>query len=111
EPRAACGAIIGTLKAFNPANPVHARLRRDLGEENFEFLSRNKVLADDGHDVTAAVAAAIIAIQGMINTAKALAVELDERGVAHLTACTTVNRVDKNDTLLYLARATVFGGK
>jgi hypothetical protein len=110
EPRAACGAIIGTLKAFNPGNEVHRRIRRDLGEENFEFLSRNKILADDGHDVTAAVAAAIVAIQGMMNTANALTTELDERGVAHLTACTTVNRVSQSDTLLYLARATVFNG-
>jgi hypothetical protein len=111
EPRAACGAIVGTLKAFNPDNPVHRRLRRDLGEENFHYLANTAVSSDDGYDVTAAIAAAIIAIQGMKNTAAALTEELDERGMGHLTASTTVNRVSENDTLLYLARATVFGGK
>lgn len=111
EPRAACGAIVGALRSFNPENPVHARLRGDLGEENFGFLSNHPVMSDEGHDVTAAVAAAIIAIQGMLNTARALTTELDERGVGHLTASTTVNRVSQNDTLLYLARATVFGGE
>lgn len=111
EPRAACGAVIGTLRAFNPDNPVHVRLRRDLGERNFAYLTRHPVVSDEGHDVTAAVAAAIIAIQGMLNTAEALSRELDERGVGHLTASTTVNRVSQNDTLLYLARATVFGGR
>lgn len=109
EPRAACGAIVGTLKSFNPDNPVHQRLRRDLGEGNFHFLTKHPVLSDDGHDVTAAVAAAVIAVQGMLNTARALTEELDERGVGHLTATTTVNRVSQHDTLLYLARATVFG--
>lgn len=111
EPRAACGAIVGTLKAFNPGNPVHVRLRRDLGEENFAFLSRNRIISDDGHDVTSVVAAGIISIQGMLNTAKALTTELDERGVGHLTAATTMNRVSQSDTLLYLGRATVFDGQ
>ncbi len=110
EPRPACGAIVGTLRNYNPDNPVHQRLRRDLGEDNFEFLTKNPVISDDGHDVTAAVAASIIAIQGMKNTAAALTEELDERGMGHLTASTTVNRVSENDTLLYLARATVFDG-
>lgn len=110
EPRPACGAIVGTLRAYNPANPVHQRLRRDLGEENFAYLANNAVISDDGYDVTAAVAASIIAIQGMKNTAAALTQELDERGMGHLTASTTINRVSDHDTLLYLARATVFGG-
>lgn len=111
EPRSACGAIVGTLRGYNSANPVHVRLRRDLGEENFAYLSQNKILSNDGHDVTAAVAAAIVSIQGMHNTAWALTKELDERGVGHLTATTTVNRVSQNDTILYLARATVFNGQ
>jgi hypothetical protein len=38
-------------------------------------------------------------------------VELDERGVAHLTASVTVNRPHFPDTIIYLARATVFGGE
>lgn len=110
-PRAACGAIVGTLAHYNDANYVHRRIRKDLGEANFEFLAKNKVLADDGTDVTASVAAAIVAIQGMKNTAAALTAELDERGVGHLTASTTVNRVSRDDTVIYLARATVFGGE
>jgi hypothetical protein len=110
-PRAACGAVVGTLASFNPENYVHRRIRNDLGEGNFEFLSKNRIVADDGTDCTAAVASAIVAIQGMKNTAEALAVELDERGVGHLTASTTVNRVSMDDTVIYLARATVFDGE
>ena len=111
EPRAACGAIVGTLRGFNADNPVHRRLRRDLGEQNFQFLTQHGVRTPDGCDVTAAVAASIVAIQGMLNTAAALTTELDERGVGHLTACVGVNRVAEIDTVIYLARATVFGGK
>ncbi len=36
---------------------------------------------------------------------------MDERGVAHLTASLTVNRSAIPDTMIYLARATVFGGE
>lgn len=111
EPRSACGAVVGALAGFNPGNSIHCRLRQDLGEANFQFLSQNRTVCADGHDVTAAIAAAIISIQGMLNTAAALTHEMDERGVAHLTACTTVNRLETSDTLLYLARATVFGGE
>jgi hypothetical protein len=111
ESRAACGAVVGTLAHYNPENYVHRRIRTDLGEENFEFLSKNRILADDGTDVTAAVASAIVAIAGMRKTALALAVEMDERGLAHLTASTTVNRVSMDDTVIYHARATVFDGK
>jgi hypothetical protein len=110
EPRAACGAIVGTLKAFNEKNGVHRRIRQDLGEANFEFLRREGVHSKDGVDVTAAVAASIVAIQGMENTAKALESELDERGLAHLTASVTVNRPHFPDTIVYLSRATVFNG-
>ncbi len=58
-----------------------------------------------------AVAANLVAIRGIRNTAIALAQELDERGVAHLTASTTVNRPSRDDLVIYLARATVFNGK
>lgn len=36
---------------------------------------------------------------------------MDQRGLAHLTANITVNRPSMPDTMLYLARATVFGGE
>lgn len=111
EPRAACGAIVGCLKSYNPENGVHRRLREDLGEENFEYLRDKKVVAQDGTDCTYAVAAAIVAVQGMINTARALITEMDPRGLGHLTAAVTINRAGQDDTLVYLARATVFHGK
>jgi len=111
EPRTACGAVVGTLKSYNPDNAVHRRIRDDLGEENFAILSGDGVRTEDGIDVTAAVASAIVAIQGMLNTAKALETELDERGMGHLTASMTINRPHIDDTIVYLARATVFGGE
>lgn len=111
EPRTACGAIVGALKGFNPENGVHRRIREDLGEDNFHHLTEKGVRSEEGVDITAAVAAAIVAIQGMINTAKALEVELDERGVGHLTASLTVNRPHLDDTIVYFARATVYGGQ
>jgi hypothetical protein len=40
----------------------------------------------------------------------ALSQELDERGLGHLTASTTVNRPSRDDLVIYLARATVFNG-
>lgn len=92
EPRAACGAIVGTLGGFNAENGVHRRLRADLGEANYEFLSKNKIMTPDGVNVTMAVAAAIVAVQGMLNTAHALAREMDERGLGHTTASVTINR-------------------
>lgn len=111
EPRSACGAIVGALKHFNEANNVHRRIRDDLGEDNFALLSTRGVQTKEGIEISAAVAAAIVAIQGMHNTAQALTKELDERGVGHLTASTTVNRPHLDDTILYFARATVFGGE
>ena len=111
EPRTACGAVVGTVKHYNPDNGVHRRIRGDLGEANFELLSKHGVLSRDGVDITAAVASSIVAIQGMLNTAKALETELDERGVGHLTASMTVNRPHMDDTIVYLARATVFNGE
>ncbi len=111
EPRTACGAVVGAIKAYNPDNGVHRRIREDLGEENFELLTTRGVHTKDGVDITAAVASSIVSIQGMLNTAKALETELDERGVGHLTASMTVNRPHMDDTILYLARATVFDGE
>ena len=64
-----------------------------------------------GIDLTPVVAAAIVAVQGMTDTANALRREMDKRGVAHLTASLTVNRPAMPDTMIYLARATVFGGE
>lgn len=111
EPRAACGAAVGTIKSYNAENAVHRRIRSDLGEGNFQLLSTKGVKSREGYDITAVVASSIIAIQGMLNTAKALETELDERGVGHLTASVTVNRPHIDDTIIYLARATVFGGQ
>ena len=65
----------------------------------------------EGIDITSVVAAAIVAVQGMLDTARALQQEMDERGVSHLTASLTVNRSGMPDTMIYLARATVFGGE
>jgi hypothetical protein len=118
EPRAACGAIVGTLTDYHPNNLIHRRIRDDLGEHNFEYLSRdgktsqgNRILSDEGVDITMAVAAVLVALSGIRNTAIALSQELDERGLAHLTASTTVNRPSRDDLVIYLARATVFNGK
>lgn len=111
EPRAACGAVVGALGHYNPSNDVHRRIRNDLGEANFALLSEKGVKTRDGIDITAVVAASIVAIHGMLETARALRTEMDERGLAHLTASLTVNRPGMPDTILYLARATVFDGE
>ncbi len=111
EPRAACGAAVGTITAFNADNGVHRRIRRNLGEPNFEILSKSKVTSDEGIVLNPAVCSSIVAVQGMLDTAKAFETELDERGLAHLTASMTVNRPHHDDTIVYLARATVFQGE
>ena len=111
EPRAACGAIVGTLTNYDENNAVHRRLRADLGEENFLFLTQQPFLSKEKINVSAVVAAAIVAIQGMQNTLAALTCEMDERGLAHVTAAVTINRPDQDDTTIYLARATVFHDK
>ena len=111
EPRAACGAIVGALANYDAKNDVHRRIRDDIGEASFAFLVKEGVRTKDGIDITPAVGAAIVAVQGMLDTARALTHEMDERGVAHLTASLTVNRSGIPDTMIYLARATVFGGK
>lgn len=111
EPRAACGAIVGTLAAFNEANGVHVRIRRVLGEANYELLAKKGIKTKEGIDITAVVAAAIVAVRGMLDTAAALTHEMDKRGLAHLTASTTVNLSAMRDTVIYHARATVFDGE
>ena len=111
EPRNACGAIVGALSNYHPHNMIHRRIRDDLGEKNFQYLSTRKIITDNGTDITMAVAAAIVAIRGIRNTAMAMTQEIDERGIAHLTASTTVNRPSRDDLVIYLARATVFNGK
>ena len=111
EPRHACGAIVGALSDYHPHNMIHRRIRDDLGEKNFQYFSNQKIFTDNGTDITMAVAAAIVAIRGIRNTAMAITQEIDERGLAHLTASTTVNRPSRDDLVIYLARATVFGGK
>mmetsp|Transcript_27727 Transcript_27727/g.65845 ORF Transcript_27727/g.65845 Transcript_27727/m.65845 type:complete len:467 (+) Transcript_27727:111-1511(+) len=113
DPRPACGAIVGMLTNFNLQNPVHVRLRNDLGEANYQFLSKNDVPADDGSPCRFLIAAAIIAIQGMRNTLEALGPggELDERGVGHMTAQVQINNGDNNECILYCARGTVFNGE
>lgn len=110
-PRAACGAIVGALASFDEKNPVHRRVRRDLGPKNLELLSGAGIRADDGTDIGSYVAAAIIAVQGVLDTAKALEKELESRAVAHLTASITVNQPSVLDSIVYLHRATVFAGE
>ena len=110
-PRAACGAIVGALTHYQPENLIHRRIRSDLGERNFQYLSSQHILTEDGVDITMAIASIIVAVRGIRNTAFALTQELDERGLAHLTASTTVNRPSRDDLVIYLARATVFNGK
>mmetsp|Transcript_55413 Transcript_55413/g.113300 ORF Transcript_55413/g.113300 Transcript_55413/m.113300 type:complete len:532 (-) Transcript_55413:449-2044(-) len=113
DPRNACGAIVGMLDHFNLANGVHVRLRNDLGEANYQFLTHNEVKADDGSPINFLIAAAIIAVQGMQNTLDALGPggELDSRGVGHCTAQVQINNGDNDECILYCARGTVFGGE
>jgi hypothetical protein len=111
EPRAACGAVAGTLLKYSASNEVHRRIRANLGEESFQLLAEKGVRSKEGIDVTAAIAGAIVAVRGMLDTAEALKHEMDERGLAHLTASMTINRPDMPDMVLYLARATVFDGE
>ena len=110
-PRPACGAIIGTLFAYDADNRDHARLRHTLGEANFELLSATRITSREGVDITCAVAAAIVALEGMYETIDGLKKELDERGVAHLTASMDINTGTREDTVIQLARATLFDGR
>ncbi|MBX3230512.1 MAG: hypothetical protein KF837_24530 [Labilithrix sp.] len=110
EPRAACGAVMATLQKFDGESDVHKRIRTNLGEAGYELLAKKGVRSEEGVEITAAVAGAIVAVQGIYDTARALMKEMDERGMAHLTASMTINRPGMPDLVLYLARATVFGG-
>ena len=69
--RSACGAIVGALNQYNQHNLIHRRIRDDLRERNFQYLSNNKIFTDDGVDITMAIASAIVAIRGIRNTAMA----------------------------------------
>lgn len=111
EPRAACGAIVGALAHFHGANAVHQRIRAQLGEENYALLAGEGVKSAEGIDVTAVIAASIVLVRGLEQTLAAFTTELDERGLAHVTASLTMNRVSLDDTLVYLARGTVFDGE
>ncbi len=111
DPRAACGAIVGTLTHFQEESAVHARIRAQLGEGNYAFLRDHGVKTDEGIDVRYAVAAAILLVRGLEQTLDACTRELDERGVAHVSAALTVNRSSAVDTIVVLARGTVFGGE
>lgn len=108
--RPACGAIVGMLRSYDPRNRVHLRLRADLGEHNYRFLSQEGVHTLDGIDITYVVAAAIIAVQGLENTLHALPQELHPRALAHLTASVVVNETASDGHIIYLCRATGFNG-
>lgn len=108
-PRPACGAIIGTLSAYDADNNDHIRLRNTLGEDNYQLLSQTGIHTEDGCDITAAVAATIVALEGMYETLHGLVDELDERGVAHLTASIEIN-AGTGFRVMQVARATLFGG-
>ncbi|MEL7223783.1 MAG: hypothetical protein AAGL17_02715, partial [Cyanobacteria bacterium J06576_12] len=62
EPRAACGAIVGALSDYRPQNLIHRRIRDDLGEQNFQYLSTHQILTDEGVDITMAIASVIVAL-------------------------------------------------
>ena len=110
NPRAACGAIVATLSSFDGDNRDHVRLREALGEDNYRLLSSDGVRSEKGVDITCAVAASIVALKGMHETMDGLLNELDERGVAHLTASMAINTGTREDTVMQLARATIFNG-
>mmetsp|Transcript_38523 Transcript_38523/g.90973 ORF Transcript_38523/g.90973 Transcript_38523/m.90973 type:complete len:452 (-) Transcript_38523:361-1716(-) len=110
DPRQCCYSIIRMLRNFKLSNAVHVRLRKQLGEANYNFLRSNEILADDGSPVTYLVAASIIAVQGMYDTLEALGPggELDERGLGHVTASVCLNKEGQEDRLLLCAKGTVF---
>jgi hypothetical protein len=110
HPRSACGAIQAALNHYDLTNMHHVRIRGDLGEENYEYLTREGIRTPEGIDIAPAVASAIIAVTGMDNTVQALAQELGERGVAHLTASDIVNRASAAANVILLAKATMANG-
>ena len=110
EPRAACGAIAGALGHYQEASQVHRRIRAQLGEENFKTLVDDGVRTDEGIEIRHVVAAAILLVRGLEQVLEACTHELDPRGAAHVTASLTVNRLSVVDTVIVLARGTVFDG-
>ena len=110
EPRGACGAIVGALTAYDSGNTDHKRIRDDLGEANFDYLSSNKIFAQSGEDITYVVAAAIVAVTGMYTTIQGLTNEMGEKGLSHLTASMILNRTSLDDTVMLLSRAAIHNG-
>lgn len=112
EARNACGAIVGCLES-DVSNAVYDRLRADLGTEGYAYLRDQPLLTTgcDVIDVRSLVAAAVIAVRGMKQTMDGLCREVDEREVAHLTACVTINRVAEPDSMIFCARGTVHRDK
>ncbi|MBI2134345.1 hypothetical protein HYU11_06740 [Candidatus Woesearchaeota archaeon] len=108
--RNACGAIVDCLSNYNPSNPVHRRISGDLGDENFHYLSSNRITAEGGQDITYAVAASVLSVRGMLKVMDSLEHELDDRGFAHLTASIGVNRTSRDDNVIYLARSIMSRG-
>ncbi len=108
-----------TLAHVTWAHVLDDTLRQRLYDGNkqsfvmcaFDLKTHVGIRSAEGVEITAAVAGSIVAVQGMLDTARALTSEMDERGLAHLTASMTVNRPDGPDTMVYLARATVFAGE
>lgn len=118
ETRNACGAIGGLLAHYNPHNSDHQRIMKDLGAENFSYLQKNKIVTPEGIDINTAVAAAIVAVEGVNQTIIGMITELStqdsesqKRTLAHLTSSITENVVGKDDNTIYLNRATLFNNQ
>jgi hypothetical protein len=118
EPRNSCGAIMGMLAHYDSSNTDHQRLMKDLGQANYEYLSKTPIKTSDGITINSVVAASIVAIEGVKQTAYGMIKELSgqdaesqKRTLAHLTGSITENMVGKDDNTIYLNRATVFGGE
>ncbi len=114
DPRAACGAVIGALEHYDHGNMDHVRIRALLGEDNFRYLSGNRITTQSGIDITPAVASSIIALRGMYSAGERLKHELrtaklSGRGAAELTAATTVNIGMEDDLVIPLGRLTIAG--
>ena len=97
---------------YDDTNTVHRRLRSNLGDANFAFLTTIGVKSIEGVDITFAVAAAIVCVQGLLDTAVAMTKEFDERSVGHLTASLVVNHISRDEPVAryycLVAREVVF---
>lgn len=121
-----------TTKSAGPyptSNFIHQRLWKDLqgdgrGRGFFNWL-KDKVQVD-GEELTfsedvSLIASCIVAVQGLYATLAGLCAQAPfqptvagtdiGRGVAHLTASVMINRSGQEDTLIYLARATILEGE